>query len=282
MVPTILSQGTVTSTATCVQLHKRAERVAAALTEKARLSAGAHVALVYPPGERAHPTCWVPPPVSTENLLRVQPACLSATRWLCSPTPPFYYRGAYALVTTNRWKWIFAFPGGASPVLPCRQCFSHFFRVGSPRRGFLDITVRLPVFFKSDRFESAFYPAGGPLPLLTPNVTASGAAQGGRQGSRAPAFPAGNLNRTFWLPLRSPGPQVMCWVISLETTCQGQWPVTLTIPQGHSTWCSCHFSLTHEPGNDRQTLPPLVFSCPEVEFLSARHSEPDSLLLSMG
>ncbi|XP_020938140.1 disco-interacting protein 2 homolog A isoform X7 [Sus scrofa] len=44
------AKGTVTSTATCVQLHKRAERVAAALTEKARLSAGAHVALVYPPG----------------------------------------------------------------------------------------------------------------------------------------------------------------------------------------------------------------------------------------
>ncbi|XP_008563575.1 PREDICTED: disco-interacting protein 2 homolog A-like, partial [Galeopterus variegatus] len=42
--------GTVTSTATCVQLHKRAERVAAALTEKGRLSVGDHVALVYPPG----------------------------------------------------------------------------------------------------------------------------------------------------------------------------------------------------------------------------------------
>ncbi|XP_037380727.1 disco-interacting protein 2 homolog A isoform X3 [Talpa occidentalis] len=44
------AKGTVTSTATCVQLHKRAERVAAALTEKARLSIGDHVALVYPPG----------------------------------------------------------------------------------------------------------------------------------------------------------------------------------------------------------------------------------------
>ncbi|KAF4020688.1 hypothetical protein G4228_012564 [Cervus hanglu yarkandensis] len=44
------AKGTVTSTATCVQLHKKAERVAAALTEKVRLSAGAHVALVYPPG----------------------------------------------------------------------------------------------------------------------------------------------------------------------------------------------------------------------------------------
>ncbi|XP_060054816.1 disco-interacting protein 2 homolog A isoform X3 [Erinaceus europaeus] len=44
------AKGTVTSTATCIQLHKRAERVAAALTEKARLSVGDHVALVYPPG----------------------------------------------------------------------------------------------------------------------------------------------------------------------------------------------------------------------------------------
>lgn len=47
----ILPQGTVTSTATCIQLHKRAERVAAALMEKGRLDAGDHVALVYPPGE---------------------------------------------------------------------------------------------------------------------------------------------------------------------------------------------------------------------------------------
>ncbi|XP_069887003.1 disco-interacting protein 2 homolog A-like isoform X3 [Dipodomys merriami] len=44
------AKGTVTSTATCVQLHKRAERVAAALMEKGRLDAGDHVALVYPPG----------------------------------------------------------------------------------------------------------------------------------------------------------------------------------------------------------------------------------------
>ncbi|XP_074175663.1 disco-interacting protein 2 homolog A isoform X5 [Rhinolophus sinicus] len=44
------AKGTVTSTATCVQLHKKAERVAAALTDKARLSVGDHVALVYPPG----------------------------------------------------------------------------------------------------------------------------------------------------------------------------------------------------------------------------------------
>ncbi|XP_033274433.2 disco-interacting protein 2 homolog A isoform X12 [Orcinus orca] len=44
------AKGTVTSTTTCIQLHKKAERVAAALMEKARLTTGAHVALVYPPG----------------------------------------------------------------------------------------------------------------------------------------------------------------------------------------------------------------------------------------
>ncbi|XP_072338076.1 disco-interacting protein 2 homolog A-like isoform X1 [Scyliorhinus torazame] len=44
------AKGTVANTATCIQLHKRAERVAAALLEKGRLNTGDHVALVYPPG----------------------------------------------------------------------------------------------------------------------------------------------------------------------------------------------------------------------------------------
>nr|DBA19926.1 TPA: hypothetical protein GDO54_015681 [Pyxicephalus adspersus] len=44
------SKGAVASSATCLQLHKRAERVAAGLLEKARLNVGDHVALVYPPG----------------------------------------------------------------------------------------------------------------------------------------------------------------------------------------------------------------------------------------
>uniref|UniRef100_A0A452VMP1 Disco interacting protein 2 homolog A n=1 Tax=Ursus maritimus TaxID=29073 RepID=A0A452VMP1_URSMA len=47
---TAVPRGARRVTATCVQLHKRAERVAAALMEKARLSIGDHVALVYPPG----------------------------------------------------------------------------------------------------------------------------------------------------------------------------------------------------------------------------------------
>ncbi|XP_028971471.2 disco-interacting protein 2 homolog A isoform X3 [Esox lucius] len=44
------AKGTVSSTASCLQLHKRAERVAVALMEKGRLNTGDHVALVYPPG----------------------------------------------------------------------------------------------------------------------------------------------------------------------------------------------------------------------------------------
>ncbi|KAK6315534.1 hypothetical protein J4Q44_G00150630 [Coregonus suidteri] len=44
------AKGTVSSTASCLQLQKRAERVAVALMEKGRLNPGDHVALVYPPG----------------------------------------------------------------------------------------------------------------------------------------------------------------------------------------------------------------------------------------
>ncbi|KAJ8255299.1 hypothetical protein GJAV_G00203300 [Gymnothorax javanicus] len=44
------AKGTVAGTASCLQLHKRAERVAMALMEKGRLNTGDHVALVYPPG----------------------------------------------------------------------------------------------------------------------------------------------------------------------------------------------------------------------------------------
>lgn len=38
------------STATCVQLHKRAEKIAAALTEKGSINTGENVVLLYPPG----------------------------------------------------------------------------------------------------------------------------------------------------------------------------------------------------------------------------------------
>ncbi|XP_062335716.1 disco-interacting protein 2 homolog C-like isoform X3 [Osmerus eperlanus] len=44
------SRGAVSSSLTCLQLHKRAERVAALLLERGGLQEGDHVALVYPPG----------------------------------------------------------------------------------------------------------------------------------------------------------------------------------------------------------------------------------------
>ena len=44
-------QGTIASSLTCVQLHKRAEKIAAMLAERGHLQDGDHVALVYPPGE---------------------------------------------------------------------------------------------------------------------------------------------------------------------------------------------------------------------------------------
>uniref|UniRef100_A0A671S6R0 Disco-interacting protein 2 homolog C n=1 Tax=Sinocyclocheilus anshuiensis TaxID=1608454 RepID=A0A671S6R0_9TELE len=44
------SRGTVLSSLTCLQLHKRAEKIAAMLIERGHLQDGDHVALVYPPG----------------------------------------------------------------------------------------------------------------------------------------------------------------------------------------------------------------------------------------
>ncbi|XP_035527359.1 disco-interacting protein 2 homolog C [Morone saxatilis] len=44
------SRGTIASSLTCVQLHKRAEKIAGMLAERGHLQDGDHVALVYPPG----------------------------------------------------------------------------------------------------------------------------------------------------------------------------------------------------------------------------------------
>ncbi|XP_033855719.1 disco-interacting protein 2 homolog C isoform X9 [Acipenser ruthenus] len=44
------SRGTIASSLTCLQLHKRAEKIAAMLGERGHLQDGDHVALVYPPG----------------------------------------------------------------------------------------------------------------------------------------------------------------------------------------------------------------------------------------
>uniref|UniRef100_A0A8C8SY14 Disco interacting protein 2 homolog B n=1 Tax=Pelusios castaneus TaxID=367368 RepID=A0A8C8SY14_9SAUR len=44
------AKGTTVCTATCLQLHKRAERIASALYDKGHLNAGDNVVLLYPPG----------------------------------------------------------------------------------------------------------------------------------------------------------------------------------------------------------------------------------------
>jgi len=45
----VFLQGQAYAVLTCLQLHKKAERIGALLTEKAKLNPGDHVALVYPP-----------------------------------------------------------------------------------------------------------------------------------------------------------------------------------------------------------------------------------------
>lgn len=47
------AQGTIANSLTCVQLHKRAEKIAVMLMERGHLQDGDHVALVYPPGKAA-------------------------------------------------------------------------------------------------------------------------------------------------------------------------------------------------------------------------------------
>lgn len=48
---TAVLQGAAVGTATCVQLHKRAEKIAAALMEKGSINTGENVVLLYPPSE---------------------------------------------------------------------------------------------------------------------------------------------------------------------------------------------------------------------------------------
>ncbi|GAA6067379.1 disco-interacting protein 2 homolog B-A, partial [Tachysurus ichikawai] len=44
------AKGVAVSTATCLQLHKRSEKIAAALMERSGISIGENVVLLYPPG----------------------------------------------------------------------------------------------------------------------------------------------------------------------------------------------------------------------------------------
>lgn len=61
-----LVQGVPVSTASCVQLHKRAEKIAAALTEKGSINTGENVVLLYPPGRFCLPAASCPSPAPTE------------------------------------------------------------------------------------------------------------------------------------------------------------------------------------------------------------------------
>lgn len=86
------TQGTIANSLTCVQLHKRAEKIAVMLMERGHLQDGDHVALVYPPGKKqghARPalaretlycTCWCSMTlcVTTKNG-----HCLSCLAHLC-------------------------------------------------------------------------------------------------------------------------------------------------------------------------------------------------------
>lgn len=45
-------KGTTVCTATCLQLHKKAERIASVLCDKGHLNAGDNVVLLYPPGKQ--------------------------------------------------------------------------------------------------------------------------------------------------------------------------------------------------------------------------------------
>lgn len=56
---TRVSQGVTVGTATCVQLHKRAEKIAAALTEKGSINTGENVVLLYPPGKYRFHLAWL-------------------------------------------------------------------------------------------------------------------------------------------------------------------------------------------------------------------------------
>lgn len=47
-------QGTIGSSLNCLQLHKKAEKIATLLYERGQLRDGDHVALVYPAGNHMH------------------------------------------------------------------------------------------------------------------------------------------------------------------------------------------------------------------------------------
>lgn len=61
-------------TATCAQLHKRAEKITATLMERGGLNTGDNVVLLYPPGEHtAHSTAAPTPSIADGCLSLIVP-----------------------------------------------------------------------------------------------------------------------------------------------------------------------------------------------------------------
>ncbi|CAF98741.1 unnamed protein product, partial [Tetraodon nigroviridis] len=105
------SRGAVSSSLTCLQLHKRAERVAALLMERGGLQEGDHVALVYPPActPAASPSTVRPP--HPQNISTTLPtvkmivevshsACVMTTAVICK-----LLRSKEAMATVDIRNW---------------------------------------------------------------------------------------------------------------------------------------------------------------------------------
>lgn len=74
-------QGVPVCTATCAQLHKRAEKITATLMERGGLNTGDNVVLLYPPGERTalSPLCLFLPSLRL-HVFCAQPRSLPSLR----------------------------------------------------------------------------------------------------------------------------------------------------------------------------------------------------------
>uniref|UniRef100_A0A673CU83 Uncharacterized protein n=1 Tax=Sphaeramia orbicularis TaxID=375764 RepID=A0A673CU83_9TELE len=92
------SRGAVSNSLTCLQLHKRAERVSALLMERGGLQEGDHVALVYPPGIdliAAFYGCLTSPP-----RCPLHSACVMTTAVICK-----LLRSKEAMATVDIRNW---------------------------------------------------------------------------------------------------------------------------------------------------------------------------------
>lgn len=104
-----LLQGVAVCTATCAQLHKRAEKITATLMERGGLNTGDNVVLLYPPGEYTHSNsthCYRTPLCKNENRLFLMwhlqgftmSLPLQALTWLLPST-------AASTPGSSQWQW---------------------------------------------------------------------------------------------------------------------------------------------------------------------------------